>query len=123
MSYAIGNVIYGVSGSSDDFNSFLLDNFEEIDRIYGDASEYLETIGFTNLYSASANFVPCYLGISISSITETEDIDLDDLYLELHQPGKEEKLKAEYQELIKDVPPAILEYLGEPKFMIVWSSS
>lgn len=112
MSYAIGNVIYGVVADDaliDALNEFIP---EEEDR---------ERAGFNTPYQSSGPS-RCYFGIDIDQIDEIDDVDLTELFSKCDKTSLND-LKRRYAEKMKDFPQELKILLSNPKLLIVWSSS
>jgi hypothetical protein len=110
MSYAIGNVIYGVT-SSDELTDALKKAFPDYDD--------REHAGFVNLYEGVSYY---YFGIDICEIDEVHNVDLMDLFSKCDKSQLND-LKRRYSVKMKDFPEELKILLSNPKLLIVWSSS
>jgi len=115
MSYAIGNVIYGVPWTEE-----LENYYNELENKDQDLYYSLpDKLGFEMLYSASAQIYPGYLGVSLAKISECNDVKLSDLISK--QPT--EKQKEDIRKQIEVLPQAARELMDEADIYIIWSSS
>lgn len=107
MSYAIGNIIYGIP---------LTDEIREAMRSRPDEEE--EDLGFEMEYSGSAPYRPGWCGVRLDTINECIDTRV---WAVRWVPTDEERAQA--AELIAALPAEIRAVAGEPDVYIVWSSS
>lgn len=124
MSYAIGNVIYGIPLTED-----LSDLFDEIEdmgpehdlyEFYNSRKDTEFFPGFKRLYSAGGEPVG-YLGQELMDIDECQNVKLDDL-LEAKNLITLEMI-TKINEIISNFPKAVKDLCPEPDVWIVWSSS
>lgn len=124
MSYAIGDLIYGVAGTKELSALFneeygqAVDNEEES----FDGEEHVE-----HLYEGVS---PWYFGIHLDSIDETSNTDLLDFVY--HNTAENEgsnilvpksKVIEEYKAKLSTLTKKLQEALPEPKLLIMWSRS
>lgn len=110
MSYAIGNVIYGVT-SSDELTDATKKAFPDWDD--------RESAGFISLYEGVSHY---YFGIHITELSEVKNVDLVDLF-DTCDKSKLNDLKRRYAAKMKDFPEDLKILLSNPKLLIVWESS
>jgi len=122
MSYAIGYVIYGVPFDPDSHKNFLY-NLAKKDHNFAkkyDLSD-IDSMGFETVYSGSLPYTPGWVGISIDTIDECNDVDLFKLIKKIDE--QKDSFNKKYKECLNKVPEQIKPMLGKPGLFIVWGSS
>jgi len=130
MSYSIGNVIYGVAGTTS-LTRQINEAFGLTEKDLDDPEDrsYMtwEKAGFEYLYEGVS---PWYFGVNISEIDETENIDLVQFIHDtvMFFPMSNEiqpkiGIQTKWEEKLKALPEKVRALLPKPKLMVIWSSS
>jgi len=104
--YTIGHIIHGVPLTA------------KIEKIVEEAGQEPEDLGFTVLYSSSADETPGYLGVRLVEFDELENFPLSKLTV---QPTA--KQRAAVQNKVDKLPPKIKKVLAKVGLWVIWSTS
>jgi hypothetical protein len=116
MSYAIGNIIFGVPipFGSDLVKALAKEPCPGDDDTCMNIMDNNESAGFFRCYEGTN---PAWFGVNLGEIDETEDVDLNSL------PRVTDAVRATYTERLSKLPDHLRTLFPEPRWMIVWSSS